>query len=104
MQIHKDKHSAQNFSENFQWNFSGMIGILSLFIHLRQYSASQEEKYLLLQPVICTSTSVYAMLWFNNSDYRGNEHAVMKDLSNSEYKDVNASNNMQTVYIKGKLF
>lgn len=43
-QSYKDEHSAENFSEYFQWNFSGMTGILPLFIWLRQYSASQEEK------------------------------------------------------------
>ena len=46
-QSHKDKHSAENFSDNFQWNFSGVAGILSLFIYLRQYSASREEIYYL---------------------------------------------------------
>lgn len=70
-QSHKDKHNAENFSEPFQWNFSGMIGILSQFIHLRQYSASQEEKYYLqVEPVIFTYKSGYAMLFFNNSDCR----------------------------------
>lgn len=44
MQSYKDEHSAENFSENFQWNFSGVTGILPLFIRLRQYSALQEEK------------------------------------------------------------
>jgi len=46
-QSHKDKHSAENFSDNFQWNFSGVAGILSLFTYLRQYSASREEIYYL---------------------------------------------------------
>lgn len=81
MQSYKDERSAENFSENFQWNFSGMTGILPLFIQLRQYSASWEEKvylkYSLLFVRINQCMPCFALI---TVILERNEETVMKDL------------------------